>query len=117
MIDRIHTGQRGSTSRSQDECSLEVKGVFLKDGFTRLALILDRSGSMASIEEATIAGVNKFIEEQKQVPGTATLKLVQFDDVDEEVFDTLIAEAPELTLSKTPRRTEDLRAQGLHGSA
>ena len=75
----------------------------MKDGFTRLALVLDRSGSMASIEEATVAGVNKFIEEQKQVSGTATLKLVQFDDVYEELFDTPIAEAPELTLSKTPR--------------
>ena len=75
----------------------------MKDGFTRLALVLDRSGSMASIEEATVAGVNKFIEEQKQVPGTATLKLVQFDDVYEEVFDTAIAVAPELTLSKTPK--------------
>ncbi len=84
----------------------------MKDAFTRLALILDRSGSMASIDEATVAGVNRFIEEQKQVPGTATLKLVQFDDVYEEVFDTLIAEAPELTLSKTPRpgqRTYDPR--------
>jgi hypothetical protein len=57
---------------------------------------------MASIDEATVAGVNRFIEEQKQVPGTATLKLVQFDDVYEEVFDTAIAEAPKLTLSKTP---------------
>jgi hypothetical protein len=43
-----------------------------------------------------------FIEEQKQVPGTATLKLVQFDDVYEEVFDAPTSEAPELTLSKTP---------------
>jgi hypothetical protein len=75
----------------------------MKDGFTRLALVLDRSGSMASIEEASVAGVNKFIEELKQVPGTATLKLVQFDDVFEEVFDTAIAVAPELTLSKTPK--------------
>jgi hypothetical protein len=75
----------------------------MKDAFTRLALILDRSGSMASIDEATVAGVNRFIEEQKQVPGTATLKLVQFDDVYEEVFDSPIADAPELTLSKTPR--------------
>lgn len=88
----------------------------MKDGFTRLALVLDRSGSMASIEEATVAGVNKFIEEQKQVPGTATLKLVQFDDVYEEVFDSPIAEAPELTLSKTPRegqRTYEPRAAQL----
>jgi hypothetical protein len=85
------------------EYDAEEWGCFMKDGFTRLALILDRSGSMASIEEATVAGVNKFIEEQKRVPGTATLKLVQFDDVYEEVFDTPIAEAPELTLSKTPK--------------
>ena len=63
------------------EYDAEEWGCFMKDGFTRLALILDRSGSMASIEEATVAGVNKFIEEQKRVPGTATLKLVQFDDV------------------------------------
>ena len=75
----------------------------MKDAFTRLALVLDRSGSMASIDEATVAGVNRFIEEQKHVPGTATLKLVQFDDIYEEVFDTPIGEAPELTLSKTPR--------------
>jgi len=26
---------------------------FMKDGFTRLALVLDRSGSMASIEETS----------------------------------------------------------------
>jgi hypothetical protein len=39
----------------------------MKDGFTRLALVLDRSGSMASIEEATVASVNKFIEEQRLV--------------------------------------------------
>lgn len=82
---------------------MRMWGKFMKDAFTRLALILDRSGSMASIDEATVAGVNRFIEDQKQVPGTATLKLVQFDDVYEEVFDTAIAEAPELTLSKTPR--------------
>lgn len=69
-------------------------------------MVLDRSGSMASIEEATVAGVNRFIEEQKQVPGTATLKLVQFDDVYEEVFDTPIAEAPQLTLSKTPKERQ-----------
>ena len=49
------------------------------------------------------AGVNKFIKEQKQVPGTASLKVVQFDDVYEEVFDAPIAEAFELTLSQTPR--------------
>jgi hypothetical protein len=89
-----------SKSAHLSSISMEVS---MKDGFTRLALVLDRSGSMASIDEATVAGINRFIDEQKRVPGTATLKLVQFDDVFEEVFDTPIAEAPGLTLSKTPR--------------
>ena len=77
----------------------------MKDGFTRLALVLDRSGSMASIEEATVAGVNRFIEEQKQVPGTATLKLVQFDDVFEEVFDTPIAREKPGRIGKKTEKT------------
>jgi hypothetical protein len=80
-----------------------MRGSFVKDGFTRLVLILDRSRSMAAIKDATVVGVNRFIEDQKRVPGTATLKLVQFDDVCEEVFDRPISAAPELTLSKEPK--------------
>jgi Mg-chelatase subunit ChlD len=45
-----------------------------------ITIVLDRSGSMASVREDTIGGFNSFLEEQKAVPGSATLTLVQFDD-------------------------------------
>lgn len=47
---------------------------------TRIIVILDRSGSMNSIRDDAIGGFNAFVEEQKAVPGEATLTLVQFDD-------------------------------------
>jgi hypothetical protein len=42
--------------------------------------VLDRSGSMASIAEDVIGGLNTFIREQAQVEGEAWFTLVQFDD-------------------------------------
>ena len=41
--------------------------------------VLDKSGSMGSIREATIAGFNKFLEEQQEEGGSATLTLTLFD--------------------------------------
>lgn len=46
---------------------------------TEIVLIADRSGSMHSIRGDAEGGINSFIEEQKKVPGEATLTLVQFD--------------------------------------
>ena len=43
-------------------------------------MLLDRSGSMINIREATVAGINEFIVKQQSTPGEATLKLIQFDD-------------------------------------
>jgi len=51
-------------------------------GYTHLAVILDRTGSMESIRDDTIGGFNAFLNEQKQQPGKATLTLVQFDSQD-----------------------------------
>lgn len=45
-----------------------------------IAVVLDRSGSMQSIRDATIEGFNEFLQGQKAAPGEATLTLVQFDD-------------------------------------
>ncbi len=42
--------------------------------------IIDRSGSMASIHNEVIGGLNNFIDEQKKIKGKANLTLVQFDD-------------------------------------
>lgn len=42
--------------------------------------ILDRSGSMGSIRQATIDGFNLFLGQQKDQPEDANFTLVQFDD-------------------------------------
>lgn len=47
---------------------------------TDITLILDRSGSMNKIRQATIDGFNDFIAEQRQLPGTVTISLVQFSN-------------------------------------
>ena len=47
---------------------------------TDITIILDRSGSMASIADDTIGGFNSFIEDQRREPSPATVSLVQFDD-------------------------------------
>lgn len=43
-------------------------------------MVLDRSGSMDSMKREIIGGFNSFLEDQKEVPGSATMTLVQFDD-------------------------------------
>lgn len=59
----------------------------MKDSYTHIAMVLDRSGSMASIASDTIGGVNQFLAAQKSAPGECSATLVQFDDVIETVFD------------------------------
>ena len=47
---------------------------------TDITVVLDRSGSMASIASDVIGGLNTFIRTQAQVEGEACFTLVQFDD-------------------------------------
>ena len=47
---------------------------------TEIAYILDRSGSMQTLQEAAISGFNHFLKSQLDVPGDANLTLVLFDD-------------------------------------
>ena len=86
----------------------------MKDNFTRIAIILDRSGSMEICKESTVAGFNEFIRNQKKLPGEATVKLVQFDDQYETVFDKRLEDFPELNQNTfVPRgSTALLDAQG-----
>jgi len=86
----------------------------MKNNFTRIAVILDRSGSMESCKESTVTGFNEFIRNQKKIPGEATVKLVQFDDQYETVFDKPLKDCPELNQSTfVPRgSTALLDAQG-----
>jgi hypothetical protein len=69
----------------------------MKHNFTRIAIVLDRSGSMESCKESTVTGFNDFIRSQKKIPGEAMVKLVQFDDQYETVFDKPLKDCPELT--------------------
>lgn len=72
----------------------------MKEDYTHITMILDRSGSMQSIREDVIGGFNTFIGEQKGQPGLATLSLVQFDTQNPyEVLHNFmhIAAVPELT--------------------
>ncbi len=70
----------------------------MKDDLTDITIVLDRSGSMASVREDTIGGFNSFLEEQKAVSGSATLSLVQFDDRYEVLYEgRRLQDAPLLT--------------------
>jgi hypothetical protein len=72
----------------------------MKDDYTHISVILDRTGSMETIRDDTIGGFNIFLEDQKGQPGHATLTLVQFDSEDpyEVIHDFKpIAEIPPLT--------------------
>jgi hypothetical protein len=86
----------------------------MKENRTRIAIILDRSGSMASVRESTVAGFNQFIRSQREIPGDVSVKLIQFDDQYDVVFDKPLAEVPELTQDRfVPRGSTALfDAQG-----
>jgi uncharacterized protein YegL len=47
---------------------------------THIVYIIDRSGSMSGRETDVIGGFNKFIKEQKEHSGEASMILVQFDN-------------------------------------
>lgn len=51
----------------------------MKPGLIYITMILDCSGSMKTIQHATISGFNSFIKEQNKLPGEAKVTLVQFD--------------------------------------
>ena len=53
---------------------------------TDITIILDRSGSMASVQDDTVGGFNSFLSKQQKDTGEAALSLVQFDDQYEIVY-------------------------------
>jgi len=50
-----------------------------RPNYTYIALVCDRSGSMQAVRSDAEGAVNKFVEDQKAVPGEADLMLVEFD--------------------------------------
>lgn len=51
----------------------------MKENLTEIICVVDKSGSMAPRTNDVIAGFNKFLEDQKKLPGDATLTLTLFD--------------------------------------
>ena len=49
---------------------------------TKIIIVLDRSGSMQTIHEATVKAVNGFMDNLNKVPGEGDWTIVQFDDHD-----------------------------------
>ena len=54
-----------------------------------ITIVLDRSGSMASIKGDTIGGFNTFLEEQQKNSENIRLSLVQFDYENETVYNNV----------------------------
>jgi len=69
----------------------------MKDNYTQIAVILDRSGSMQSVRQSTIDGINEFFGSQKKQPGDADVLFIQFDDEYEVLFDGNLKDVPLLT--------------------
>ena len=59
----------------------------MKKNLTEIVFILDRSGSMAGLEEDTIGGFNAMIAKQKKEPGEALVSTVLFDNISEVIHD------------------------------
>jgi uncharacterized protein YegL len=59
----------------------------MKKGYTHVAFLLDRSGSMDSIKSDTIGGFNSFINDQKEDDTKCTFTMVQFDNEYEVLHD------------------------------
>lgn len=51
----------------------------MRTDLTDITMVIDRSGSMASIRSDAEGGINTFVDSQKSEPGEALLTLVQFD--------------------------------------
>jgi len=52
----------------------------MKQNYSDITVVLDRSGSMGGLTDEVIGAFNTFVDEQKKVQGEATFSLIQFDD-------------------------------------
>ena len=59
----------------------------MNNNLTEIVFILDRSGSMAGLENDTIGGFNAMVEKQKKEPGDAVLSAVLFSDGCQVLYD------------------------------
>lgn len=79
---KIVNANDSSTTSTTNNTSKEAP-----NGYTHLAVVVDRSGSMHTIAKDMVGGFESFLAEQKKVPGKATITLNTFDDVFETIHD------------------------------
>lgn len=69
----------------------------MKENFTAINVILDKSGSMGHLASDTIGNFNKFLADQKAEPGEAIFTLVTFSNTATIVHDAInLSDVPEL---------------------
>jgi len=61
----------------------------MQKNLTEIVFILDRSGSMAGLEDDTIGGFNAMLEKQKRESGNALISTVLFDSESEVIHDRI----------------------------
>lgn len=71
----------------------------MKKNLTELVFILDRSGSMAGLEQDTIGGFNAMLQKQRGEPGEAVISTVLFDNETDVIHDRI-------SLDRVPALTE-----------
>lgn len=59
----------------------------MNKNLTELVFIIDKSGSMASLEKDTIGGFNAMIEKQKKLDGECLVSCVLFDNGQKVIYD------------------------------
>ena len=70
----------------------------MKNNITELVFILDRSGSMAGLEDDTVGGFNSMIEKQKEQDGECYVSTVLFDNDSKVLHDRIrLSDVPEMT--------------------
>ena len=76
----------------------QEKGRIMKKGLVELVFIVDRSGSMAGLEDDTIGGLNATLQKHRAAGGETVVSTVLFDNEMEVLHDRLpIAEVTPLT--------------------
>ncbi len=70
----------------------------MKNNITELVFILDRSGSMAGLEDDTVGGFNSMIEKQKEQDGECYVSTVLFDNGSKILHDRIrLSDVPKMT--------------------
>lgn len=71
----------------------------MKENYTDITFLLDRSGSMLSIRAQAVSAFNEFLKDQQEAPGEATFTLITFNhDFFLEIVQTPIGNVLPITL-------------------